>query len=658
MLQKLRERSSGWVATIIIGLLMIPFVFVVDQSYLGGMGANNVAQVKAPPAWWPGAPAWWPVSMLWEHEEVSGDEFRQRFEQERMRQREAMGDQFDPRQFESAENKRRVLEQLVDEKALVLAARRAGVTVSDAALREYIRQIPAFQADGKFDATRYQLALASQVPPLTPRRFEDMVRQGLMQSLIPSGLAASAFATDAEVDRLLRLSAETRDVEVALLPLPEEDAAPVSDEETRAWYEGHRADYLRPETVTIEYVEVDAAQLPEPAPADEATLRRRYEEEKSRFVEPERRLASHILVRVEPDADEAARKAAEEKAQRLAAQARAEGADFAALAREHSEDPGSRDAGGDLGWVERGTMVAPFEEALFAMQPGEVRGPVQTDFGYHVLQLREVSTGKQVPFEEVREELAREHAQAERERAYSELSGRLTDLVYQNPSTLEPAAKAVGLEVRRLGPFSRDEATGIAAAPEVKRAAFSEILIEDGTASDPIELGPNRSVVLRVVEHTPEQARPLEEVRDQVVAAVRADRRARAAAEAAEALVKRLQAGEALAEVAAAAGAEVTPLPGLPRGAPVPTPQVNRAVFEAEAPAEGKPSAGRVALPDGRQVLYVVTAVHPGNPEELPAEQRQQVRRQLAELDGAAAADAYVRQLRQRFRVEVREEQL
>nr|MBO2512126.1 peptidylprolyl isomerase [Gammaproteobacteria bacterium] len=228
MLQKLRERSSGWVATIIIGLLMIPFVFVVDQSYLGGMGANNVAQVKAPPAWWPGAPAWWPVSMLWEHEEVSGDEFRQRFEQERMRQREAMGDQFDPRQFESAENKRRVLEQLVDEKALVLAARRAGVTVSDAALREYIRQIPAFQADGKFDATRYQLALASQVPAQTPKQFEELVRGSLQQSLIPVGLGTSAFVTDGEFERLLRLSGETRDIEVAILPPPAEDAAEVS----------------------------------------------------------------------------------------------------------------------------------------------------------------------------------------------------------------------------------------------------------------------------------------------------------------------------------------------------------------------------------------------------------------------------------------------
>src|SRR5690606_17866325 len=221
-------------------------------------------------------------------------------------------------------------------------------------------------------------------------------------------------------------------------------------------------------------------------------------------------------------------------------------------ARENSEDPGSRESGGDLGWVEQGTMVAPFEEALFAMQPGEVRGPVKTDFGWHVLQLREVQEGAGKPFEQAREELAREQVQADRERAYSELTGRLTDLVYQNPSSLEPAAEELGLEVRTLGPFSRDDTVGIAASPEVKRAAFSEVLIEDGTASDPIEIAPGHSVLIRVVEHLPAQARPLAEVRDQVDTAVRADRRQKAAEVAAEAVLARLAAGEALATVAGA----------------------------------------------------------------------------------------------------------
>jgi len=658
MLQKLRDGTSGWVATGIIVLLMIPFLFVIDQSYLGGMGANNVAQVKAPPKWWEGAPKWWPVSKLWEHREVGVDEFRQRFEQERMRQRQEQGEAFDSREFESVENKRRVLDRLIDEKVLELAAGRAGVSVGDATVAEYIASIPAFQVDGKFDLSRYQLALAAQVPAQTPKQFEQLVRQSLQQGLIPDSLATSAFLTDAEFDRIVRLSAEKRDLEVALLPAPAEDTAAVDDAAIQAWYEAHPGDFKRPEAVTIEYVEVDASQLPAPAPADEATLRSRFEEERARFAEPEQRLASHILVRVAPGADEATRKAAEEKARRLAAEAQAPGADFAALARANSEDPGSRDGGGDLGWVERGMMVAPFEEALFSMQPGEVRGPVQTDFGWHVLQLRELKQGAQVGFEQVREELAREQAQADRERAYSELTGRLTDLVYQNPSALAPAAEQVGLQVRKLGPFTRADTIGIGASPEVKKAAFSEAMIEDGTASDPIQLGPDRSVVIRVVEHVPERARPLEEVRDQVVAAIRADRQHQAAEAAADALVARLRTGEALSAIAAADGLEVRPLPGLPRGVPVPSPEANRVIFAAQPEGEGKPVAGRFAMPDQRQAVFVVSAVHPGDPAELEPGQRTQFRNQLQQIQGSDSAEEYVRAMRKRFDVIVEESQL
>ena len=658
MLQKLRDGTSGWVATAIIVLLMIPFLLVIDQSYLGGMGANNVAQVKAPPKWWQGAPEWWPVSKLWEHREVGVDEFRQRFEQERQRQRQELGEAFDPRQFETVENKRLVLDQLIDEKVLQLAASRAGVTVGDAAVTEYIASIPEFQVEGKFDLNRYQLALAGQVPALTPAQFEQRVRQSLQQGLVPTGLATSAFVTEAEFDRIVRLSGEQRDLEVVLLPAPAEDTEPVDAAQIQAWYQEHPGDFMRPEAVTIEYIQVDASQLPAPAPADEATLRSRFEQERARLAGPEQRLASHILVRVDAGADEATRKAAEEKARQLAAQAQAPGADFAALARANTEDPGSRESGGDLGWVERGMMVAPFEDALFSMQPGEVRGPVQTDFGWHVLQLRELKQGEQVEFEQVREELAREQAQADRERAFSELTGRLTDLVYQNPSSLAPAAEQLGLQVHKLGPFSRTDTIGIGASPEVKKAAFSEALIEDGTASDPIQIAPDQSVVIRVLEHAPEQVRPLEEVGEQVVAAIRADRQHKAALAAADALVERLRAGEAMADIAAAGKLEVMPVPGLPRGAPVPSPQANAAIFAAQPVGEGKRAAGRVDMPDQRQAVFVVNAVHPGDPAKLEPEQRSALRSQLEQIQGMGSAEEYVRAMRKRYKVQVEESQL
>ncbi|MCL7714414.1 peptidylprolyl isomerase [Stenotrophomonas mori] len=656
MLQKLRDKSSGWIVTVILGLLMIPFLFVIDNSYLGGVGAQNVAKVSTPPGWWRSAPSWWPMSFLWNHHEISSDDFRTRFEQARMEAREQQGEEFDPRLFEATENKLAVLDQMIDEQVVRLAAEDARIVVGDAAVREYIANIPAFQRDGKFDPEQYRLVLAQSMPPRTPAMFDQVVRTSLQQSIIPVALAQSGFATKGESERLLKLLGETRDVEFAILPAQPADTAEVDEAQVKQWYDTHARDFMAPESLAIEYVDLDAAAMPAPPAADEATLRRRYEDEKARFVAPEERLASHILITA--GSDPAAQKAAEAKAAKLADEARQPGADFAALARANSEDPGSKATGGDLGWVEPGMMVKPFEEALFAMQPGEIRGPVKTEYGYHVLQLREAKGGEGRPFEQVRDQLASEQAQADAERAYSELSGRLVDLVYKNPTALEPAAREVQLPVQTLGPFTRATASGIAANPAVLRAAFSDALKEDGTVSDPIELGPNHAVMIRVTAHTPEQAIPLAEARDKVIAAVRTQRAEEAALKAADALLAKLEAGTALADLAKSDGLQLSPMPGLPRSVPMPSAAANAAVFSAAPPAEGKPSYGKVALDDGRYALFAVTKVVPGDLAEVPEPQRAMLQQQLSQIDGAAAAKAFVDGMRKRVKVQVQESQL
>src|SRR5690606_4486924 len=181
------------------------------------------------------------------------------------------------------------------------------------------------------------------------------------------------------------------DVALVVLPAPEPDTGAVSAEEIQAWFEANRAGYRAPERVAIEYVEIDASALPAVAEPDEAALRQRYEQEKTRFVEPEQRLVSHILVPVEEGADAAAQKTAQDKAQQIAQQARQPDADFAALAKANPGDPGSAANGGDLGWIRQdGAMVKPFEDAVFAAQAGSISDPVKSPFGWHVIQLREI----------------------------------------------------------------------------------------------------------------------------------------------------------------------------------------------------------------------------------------------------------------------------
>ena len=303
-------------------------------------------------------------------------------------------------------------------------------------------------------------------------------------------------------------------------------------------------------------------------------------------------------------------------------------------------------------------MTKPFDEALFAMKAGEISGPVKTEFGYHLLQLREIKPGQGKSFEEVRDVLAREEVDASGERAYNDLAGRVVNEVLKNPTSLAPAAKTVGLTVQRIGPFSRATASGIAANPAVLRAAFSDALIQDGTVSDPIEIAPKHSVFIRVVQHTPEQAQPLAQVRDAVIAAIRTDREAKRAEAAADAVLARIGKGETLQAIAAADKLQIGELPGVPRGAPMPSPEINAAIFATRRPAAGKVSTGKARMEDGTYAVFVVNKVNEGDMAKITPEQRIQLQQQVVQMDGASDVEAYVGALRKQYKITRQEDKL
>lgn len=659
MLQALREKSSGWIATIILGMLMIPFAFFGMEQYLFQRNDTFVAKVEAPPAWWSSAPDWWLVrKALWQKEEIGADQFRSRFENLRQQQRQTAGENFDVREFESLDNKRKLLEAMIDERVMRMTTEREGIAIGDAQVRETIESIPAFQVEGKFDLQRYRLALASGVPPRTPAEFDQEVRESLKQQLLASRLRDSAFVTNTEGQRLISLLSETRDVSYAVLPAPV-DTAPVSAAEVASWYKANPDDFRAPEMVTIEYIDVDAAAMTPPAVADEKALMAQYEQDKARFVEPEQRLTSHILVKLEAGADAAAQKAAEAKAQGLLKQAQAAGADFAALARQHSEDGGSKDGGGDLGWISKnGQMVKPFEDGVFATATGTISGPVKTEFGWHIIQVREVKAGREMPFEQARPELERILAEAARERAYNDLTGTLVDQVLKSPTSLASAARSANLPVQKLGPFARGQGTGIAANPAVQRAAFSDELKENRMASDPIEIAPNHSVLIRVVEHTPERVQPLNKVGPQVVAAVRADRAGKAAEAEAEAALARMKKGESLAAIATAKQWVFANVPAVPRSMPLPDPAATEAYFQVPAPAVGKNSPGKARGQNGQMIVFEVTKVGKGSADEVTPEMRAGFLRDLAPRIGEQDVLTVGKAARKRMKVEIAEARL
>lgn len=655
MLQTLRDKTSGWIATVILGLLIIPFAFFGMESYLSQRVDTYAARIAQPPSWWPSAPEAWPLTYLWKTHDIDAQDYRQRLETMRMRMRDEQGDKFDAKAFESVENKRKLLDDMIDEQLMRLAAERDGIVVSDAEVRREIQQIPDFQVDGKFDADRYQLLLASQNPPQTPRTFEQTVRDTMQYGLIPSRLARSGFVTDVELDRLMRLLGERRDVSFVVIPPPAVDASPVTPAQVQDWYKSHAREYRSPETVRLEYVEVDASTLPPPV-VDEAALRKRYDEQAAKYSTAEQRQVSHILVQVAADASDTVKKAAEARAKKLAEQARAAGADFAALARANSDDAGSKAAGGSLGWLTKGGMPGAFDDAAFAMQAGEVRGPVKTDFGWHVIKVDQLRGGTRQPFEAVRAQLEQELLEGDRERAFNELSGKLVDAIYKNPNSLEPAAKSLGLVVQTTPAFARSGGPGIAADPKVVRAAFSDTLVRDGTASDPIELSPTRTVLIRVIEHRPEAALPLSQVGDAVVMAIRADRQRKAAESAADALVKAAKAS-GLPAAATAATLVMGEANDVRRGSPVPSREAVEAFFRVPRPQDNLIPVGKTEA-GGQFIVFAIRAVRDGDIGQITEAERGQLRQQLSQASGSQAQEAFVRAARGKYKIKIAEDRL
>ena len=637
MLQTLREKTTGWIAALIVILLVIPFAFFGIENYMSPSVSVYVAKVG--------------------EAEISPDEFRTRFEEYRRQMRQMLGDRFDGRMFDQPEIKRQMLDRLVEEQLLLQAGERMGLTVPPARLQKEILQVQAFQRDGKFDPDLYRMMLQGQ--NMSPRQFEERVRRDLEVQALSEPVSRSAFVTEAYVHDFLRLRDQRRDIAYVLVPPPGEDTIEAPDDAAiEAFHAANAERYQTDEQVTIEYLEVDAAGIEVPTVADEESLRRRYEEQGFRFREPEQRLLSHILVSVAQDADADAQRAAREKLDAIVARLAEPEADFAAIAREASEDIGSKSAGGDLGWIERGMTDPAFETAAFAQQAGSVGEPVQSAEGWHLIQVREVRAEVVKPFEAVRAELEREYLESERERAFSELSGKLVDLVYRDPTTLAPAARELGLEIRREGPFSRTASSGIAANPAVREQAFSSILIGEGTVSDSIELEPNHIAVIRVAEHFPAKPLPLEDVRDRVRADIVADRLAAAATAAAEALETRLAGGESLADVAASIGAEVVESKDAGRSGGAADPAVVREAFELPRPAEGAASRGLASLGGNRYALVEVQAVRDGDPNSVAAAEREALRSQLGQALSSIELRGLLDTLRRDAEVRIAEDRM
>ncbi len=633
MLQSIRDRVTGVVAIFVLGLLAVPFLFFGVESYIRAVPQDAVAVVG--------------------DDEISVSEFQTSFARYRANLRQQQGDAYDEIATNQPVVRREHLEDLIDQLLLRQHAESLGLAVTEGTLSRVIREIPSFQVEGQFDAELYRQILRGT--GRTPRGFEQELREDLLVNAIPSSLAASAIVTEAEIDRFIALQQEQR--KVSLVEVSYDGFAEqveVTEAEIETYYQDNIDNFMTSEQVRIAYVELNASELGEGLSLDDEELRRRYEAARQRYLTPEARRASHVLIEVGAERDQQeARMLAAEIQQRLL-----DGEDFAALAEEFSDDPGSRSEGGDLGWIQPEEMVAPFEDALYGLDaPGAISEPVETRFGYHIIRLEEIRPPEGMSFEEAREEILAEYIERETESMYIEISERLIDLVFEDDTTLEPLSRDLGLDIRTTEPFGRSGGAGIAANRHVVEAAFSDMVLLDGTVSDPIELDRNHMVVLKIDEHFPAEPRPLAAVSEairQLLIRQRASDQARSRAqELAQAMGP---AGDELDRVAEEAELEVESLDRVARYDFQHGGDFVNALFRLPAPGD-QPSIH--VLPKGRNIAVVrLEGVIPGNPAAASEMERMSARQQLRFSQMGYEVAGLIEYLRENTRVRVVEERL
>ncbi|MFD2367388.1 SurA N-terminal domain-containing protein [Pseudoduganella sp. GCM10020061] len=476
-------------------VLIIPsFVLVGLNTYDSGSSADTIATVG--------------------DRKVSQIEFEEAQRSQIDRYREALGAQFDPKMVDTPEEKQRVLDGLITQRALDVEIDKNHMSVDDATLAAFYGKT-LVGADGKFDVNQYKSVAAQQ--GLTTAGLDQMVRRQLALEQVTSSIESTGFAPRTVANRLSDIREQEREAQELLFPAAQyASQVKVTDAMVKAFYDKNAAMFQVPEQATIEYVVFDSAAVAPQVSVTDAEIAAYYNQNKKRYATEEQRRASHILINASREAPAAEKTAARAKAAALLEQLRKNPADFARLARENSQDPGSAEVGGDLGVTEKGAFVKPVEDAIYALKQGEISNLVESEYGYHIITVTEIKPATVRPLEEVKGEIETELRNQKSGRKYSELAEAFTNTVYEQSDSLKPAAEKLGVQVQTASNVSRTPSQAGGTAPynnaKFLQALFSEDTIKNKRNTEAIEVAPSTLVSGRIVEYKPATVRPLAEV--------------------------------------------------------------------------------------------------------------------------------------------------
>ena len=595
MLQSIRNHAQGWIAWVIVGLIILTFALFGIEQYAQGDKSVAVAEVNG--------------------EEVSSSEFVNLYNRQKVRLQQQFGDMYET-VVDDEELRKQVLDALIESALIQQWAQDNGMIISDPQLAATVQAVPAFQKDGVFDQETYKSILLRN--NLSIPRFEYEQRKFLLEDQYRRLSVGSEFSAKQTIEQLAHLQLQERELSYLRVDQrPFLDTVSIDDAEIAAFYEKNREQYIESEKAKFDYIELSKVKIAQGIPASAEDLEKYYQENQSLFATKEKRQAKHILVMIdENQTQEQAQAKIAEIEKKLA-----EGEDFSALAKEYSQDPGSAASGGDLGSFEQGMMVPEFDEAVFSMKEGEVSAPVKTEFGLHLIQLVKVMEAAVKPYDEVAAEVKTNYQNQMADQQYFDLLEQLNVLVYEQADTLQVAAESLGLSVETSDWVERSGGKGaIFSNSKVLKEAFSDPVLLDGVNSTPVELSANRAVVVRINEYKAERPQSLDEVRADILQDLTRDAAIAEAKKTAEEILPKLKAGEA-GQSFMRDGIEWQTVGWIERNSNRLLPQITEEAFKVKKPALGESEWSLMQLSTGDSLLLQITGVREGAmvDEQLPA---------------------------------------
>lgn len=593
MMDRLRAGANSIAIKVILGLIILSFVFAGIGSYLVRGSSDAAAKVGST--------------------KISRQAFEQAYQNERNRMQSQLGDYFnnllaDPNYVKSF--RKSVLDRMINNLLLEQYADSLGLRVSDAQIRHMILTLPEFQKDGKFDQQTYQMLLSRA--GYTPDSFADYLRKDLLRNQVLSAIEGSSFALKGEVEAQNKLISETRTIRTITLS-PQEFAKKVklNDQEIESYYKQHPTSYTRPAQVKVAYVELSANELKSKINISDAEAKQYYQEHLDKYSTQPQIEISHILI-----------KDNEPEAEAILKQLKA-GANFAKLAEEKSQDSGSAKKGGELGWIEKGVMAPAFEKAAFSLKKvGDLSGVVKTSFGYHIIKLDAIKKAQVKPFKEVAAQIKSELKDQKAADEFYKLHTQLEKVAYESPDSLDDAAKAISQPIHTTGYITQETAPKRLQSNAVFQALMDPEVKEDGMNSKTIEIGPEDVVVVRVESSRDKSLIPLKDVRPEVVKQLSMDKGEQNALDLANKIVQGLDKGDSklLKDNKLAFGKEEN----ITRRSPLAD-----VVFTMAKPAKGKPVYGQSKDMTGNIVVVELDKVE----QKINPQYNKQIASQLTQID-------------------------